>query len=433
MNRTRPSSSEVSCQSGDVACRNLGAFCTADACKTSTFASCLVIALCFGCKGEVSSSTGAAQSAPEVVVTEVTQHDVPIYSEWVGSTDGTVNASIRAQVTGYLLKRNYVEGAFVKKGDVLFEIDPRKFQAAVEQARGQLEQARAQLLKAELDVKRDTPLAKSGAVSQKELDDSIQDHAAAKANVAAARANLDQALLNFGFTRIVAPIDGIVGIAKAQVGDLIGPDTGELTSMSTLDPIRVYVSLGEQEYLNFAEKIQEHYRKMQDGGDSLAMPEGIPLQLILAGEKIYEHRGGFSLLDRQVDQKTGTIRAAALFPNPGNTLRPGQFARVRAVTKIRSGALLVPQRAVTELQGSYQVAVINTDNKVEVRSVKVVERTGSLWIIDEGVKQGERVVVEGFQKVKDGMAVTPKSISADEASTAGRPQSQHPAETKTAL
>lgn len=368
-----------------------------------------MMAFCFGCKGEVSSTT-AAQAEPEVLVTEVTQQDVPIYSEWVGSTDGAVNASIRAQVTGYLLKRNYVEGAFVKKGHVLFEIDQRKFQAAVDQAKGELEQARARLLKTELDVKRDTPLAESGAVSQKELDDSIQDHAAAKANVAAARANLEQALLNLGFTKIVALIDGIVGIAKAQVGDLIGPDTGELTSMSTLDPIRVYVSLSEQEYLNVADKVQEHYKKLQDGGDSLAMPEGVPLQLILAGEKVYEQGGGFSLLDRQVDQKTGTIRAAALFPNPGNILRPGQFARVRAVTKFKSRALLVPQRAVTELQGRYQVAVVDAANKVDVRAVKIGERTGSLWIIDEGLQPGERVVVEGFQKIKAGMKVTPKPV-----------------------
>ncbi len=257
MNRTGPSSPDVSWPTRDVAFHDLGACCTLDVCKTSTLAAWIVIALCFGCKGEVSSSTTAAQAGPEVLVTEVTEQDVSIYSEWVGSTDGTVNASIRPQVTGYLLKRNYVEGAFVKKGDVLFEIDSRKFQAAVDQAKGQLEQARAQLLKTELEVKRDTPLAKSGAVSQKELDDSIQDHAAAKANVAAARANHEQALLNLSFTKIVAPIDGIVGIAKAQVGDLIGPDAGELTSMS---------SAGSHPGLRFAERAGVPERRRHDPG-----------------------------------------------------------------------------------------------------------------------------------------------------------------------
>jgi membrane fusion protein (multidrug efflux system) len=354
-----------------------------------------------------------APVAPEVVITAVMQQDVPIYAEWVGSTDGTVNASIRAQVAGYLLKRSYVEGAVVKQGAVLFEIDPRKFQAAVDQAKGQAEQARAQLVKTELNVKRDTPLAKSGAVSQKELDDSIQDHASARAKVAAAEANIEQARLNLNFTKILAPIDGIVGIAKAQVGDLIGPETGELTAMSTLDPIRVYISLSEQEYLTVAEKIREHYVQRQNGGESLVQPEGIPLQLILANGAVHPYPGGFSLLDRQVDQKTGTIRAVALFPNPGNVLRPGQFARVRAVRSMKAGALLVPQRAVSDLQGGHQVTVVGPDNRVDIRPVKVGERTGSLWIIEQGLKAGDRVVVEGLQKLKVGMTVNSKSISAD--------------------
>jgi membrane fusion protein (multidrug efflux system) len=369
----------------------------------------LAMVVMVGCQGEATPTP----VAPEVAVATVMQQDVPIYTEWVGSTDGTVNASIRAQVAGYLVRRNYVEGAVVKQGSVLFEIDPRKFQAAVDQAKGQAEQARAQLLKTELNVKRDTPLAKSGAVSQKELDDSIQDHAAARANVAAAEANIEQARLNLSFTKILAPIDGIVGIAKAQVGDLIGPETGELTAMSTLDPIRVYISLSEQEYLTVAEKIREHYAQRQNGGESLVKPEGIPLQLILANDAIHPHPGGFSLLDRQMDQKTGTIRAAALFPNPGNVLRPGQFARVRAVKKLKAGALLVPQRAVSDLQGGHQVAVVGPDNRVDIRPVKVGERAGSLWIIDQGLNAGDRVVVEGLQKLRVGMPVIPKPISAD--------------------
>lgn len=389
----------------------------------------LGIALLAGCRPDASSS--AVAPVPEVVVAEVIQRDVPIYAEWVGSTDGTVNAVIKAQVSGYLLKRNYVEGAYVEKGYVLFEMDPRKFQAAVDQAKGQWEQARAQLVKTELNVKRDRPLAKSGAVSQKELDDSLQDYAAAKANVAATQANLEQARLNLDFTKILAPIDGIVGIAKAQVGDLIGPDTGELASMSTLDPIRVYISLGEQEYLQVAEKIQEHYRQRVDEA-YLPNPEGVPLQLILAGETVYKYPGGFSLLDRQVDSRTGTIRAAALFPNPGNILRPGQFARVRAVTKSRAGALLVPQRAVTELQGGYQVAVVDAENKVDVRPVTVGERTGSLWIIDQGLHPGERVIVEGSQKLKVGMTVAAKPVSVEASEKAAATPDQHAAQTHAA-
>ena len=389
-----------------------------------SIAACLIVAASLGCKSEASSSS-AAQAVPEMQVTEVTQQDVPVYSEWVGSTDGTVNASIRAQVTGYLMKRNYGEGAFVRQGFVLFELDPRKFQAAVNQARGQLAQARAQMVKTGLNVKRDTPLAKTGAISQKELDDSIQDHAGASANVAAAEASLEEALLNLSFTKIVAPIDGIVGIAKAQVGDLVGPESGELTSISTLDPIRVYISLSEQEYLAVAEKIKEHYAHAENGRDSLTKPEGVPLQLVLAGDTVYEHPGGFSVLDRQVDPRTGTIRAGALFPNPGNVIRPGQYARVRAVTKIHSGALLVPQRAVSDLQGGHQVAFVDAENRVDIRPVKVGERMGNLWIIEHGVKPGDRVVVEGLQKLTAGMMVRPKSVSAAATeNTAGTPEDQ---------
>jgi membrane fusion protein (multidrug efflux system) len=335
---------------------------------------------------------------------EVVQKDMPIHSEWVGTTDGLVNAQIRAQVSGYLLKRHYMEGAPVKKGDLLFELDPSKFQASLNQAKGDLAKAQAQLIKTKQDVERDTPLAKQGAISQKELDDSIQAYAAARGMHAAAQASVEQASLNLGWTRVTAPIDGVVGISKAQIGDLIDANT-ELTSMSTLDPIRVYIAISEQEYLRAAENIQRRYKDPK-GQDPSA--EGPPLELILSGETVYPHKGKFFLVDRQVDVKTGTIRVAALFPNPNNLLRPGQFARVRAVTKTKAGALLVPQRAVTEMQGSYQVAVVTSDNKVDVRPVKVGERIESLWIIDEGLKPGERVVVEGLQKLKVGMTVNPK-------------------------
>ena len=353
------------------------------------------------CKGE----TASAPPPPlvQVEVANVLQKDVPIQMEWVGTTDGSNNALIRAQVSGYLLKRPYTEGAFIKKGDLLFELDPSKFQTALDQALGDLAKAQAQFTKTKQDVDRDTPLAKEGAISQKELDDSIQAHAANKGAVAAAKAAVEQAKLNLSWTRIAAPIDGVVGISKAQIGDLIDANS-ELASMSTLDPIRVYFPVSEQEYLEAAGKVQQGYKDRQEGKEySLA-----DLELVLGGEKIYPYKGQFYLVDRQVDTKTGTIRVAALFPNPNNLLRPGQFARVRAVTKTKERAILVPQRAVTEMQGSYQVAVVTPENKVEIRPVKVGHRSGSLWIIDHGLKQGERVVVEGLQKVKAGMTVDPK-------------------------
>ena len=353
------------------------------------------------CKGE----TASAPPPPlvQVEVADVIQKDVPIQMEWVGTTDGSNNALIRAQVSGYLMKRPYTEGSFVKKGDLLFELDRSKFQTVLDQALGDQAKAQAQFTKSKQDVDRDTPLAKEGAISQKELDDSIQQHAGAKGALATAKAAVEQAKLNLSWTRIAAPIDGVVGISKAQIGDLIDVNT-ELTSISTLDPIRVYFPVSEQEYFDAAEKIQQGYKDKQEGKEySLA-----PLELVLGGEKVYPHKGHFHLVDRQVDTKTGTIRVAALFPNPNNLLRPGQFARVRAVTKMKEKAILIPQRAVTEMQGSYQAAVITPENKVDIRPIKVGQRSGSLWIIDQGLKPGERVVVEGLQKVKAGMTVDPK-------------------------
>ena len=353
------------------------------------------------CKGE----TASAPPPPlvQVEVADVVQKDVPIQMEWVGTTDGSNNALIRAQVSGYLLSRPYTEGSFVKKGDLLFQLDPSKFQTVLDQALGDLAKAQAQFTKTKQDVDRDTPLAKEGAISQKELDDSIQSYAATKGTLATAKAAVEQAKLNLGWTRITAPIDGVVGISKAQIGDLIDAST-ELTSVSTLDPIKVYFPVSEQEYFEAAEKIQQGYKEKREGKEyTLAS-----LELVLGGEKVYPHKGQFHLVDRQVDQKTGTIRVAALFPNPNNLLRPGQFARVRVVTKTRENAILVPQRAVTEMQGSYQVAVVTPENKVDIRPVKVGQRSGSLWIINQGLKPGERVVVEGLQKVKAGMTVDPK-------------------------
>ena len=364
---------------------------------TTTLLLCLMMVASIGCKQEASSTS--SQSAPEVEVVQVVQKDVPIYSEWVGTTEGSVNAKIRAQVSGYLVKRPYSEGSFVKKGELLFELDPSKFKAALDQAQGDLAKAQALFLKTKLDVERDTPLAKQGAISRKELDDSVQAYAAAKGSVAAAKASVEQANFNLGWTRITAPIDGVVGIANAQIGDLIDANT-ELTSMSTLDPLRVYFPVSEQEYLRAAEKIQQAYSKP-------AEDQKARLTLTLSDGSIYPHQGKFFLADRQVDVKTGTIRVAAIFPNPGNFLRPGQYARVRAVTKTHAGALLVPQRAVSELQGNYQVAVVKPDSTVELRPVQVGERIGSMWIISRGLQPGERVVAEGLQKLKAGMTVTP--------------------------
>ena len=350
-----------------------------------------------GCqKKEKDRDTGP----PAVQVTKVLRQDVPVYTEWIGTTDGMVNATIRAQVQGYLTKQNYREGDFVKKGQILFEIDPRTFQAALDQAKGQLAGQIARWETAKANLKRIIPLAQQNAVSKRDLDDAVGQEQTAQAAVLSAQAMVDKTTLDVGFTRIVSPIDGIAGIAKAQIGNLVGPGViEELTTVSTVDPIKVYVSVGEQEYLNVVERGKNNFRD-------------IPLELILSDGSIHPYKGRFTLSDRQVDVKTGTIKLAALFKNPGNILRPGQFARVRAQLRTKRDALLVPQRAVTELQGSFQVAVVGPDNKVDIRPVKVAERLGGLWMIDEGLKPGEQVVVEGLQKVKQGTVVSPTAYEA---------------------
>ena len=345
-----------------------------------------------GCKKQ---QTGEAPP-PTVEVVDVIQKDVPVYSEWTASTDGLVNATIRAQVQGYLIRQNYKEGDFIKKGQVLFEIDPRPFEAVLEQAKGQLAQQQALWETAKADLRRIKPLAEQNALSKKNLDDATGAEQALHAAVIAAQAAVDKAQLDLGFTRITSPIDGIAGIAKAQIGNLVGPGyIEELTTVSTVDPIKVYIPLSEQEYLKYVQIGRGHIVKM-------------PLELILADGSIHPHRGAFAFADRQVDIRTGTIRVTALFANPGNVLRPGQFARVRARIKIKKGALLVPQRAITELQGSYQVAVVSPDNKIDIRPVKAAERMDNLWVIDEGLKLGEKVIAEGVQKVQQGMKVNPK-------------------------
>jgi len=425
-----------------------------------------------GCQKE---EKHAAPPAPLVEVVEVIQKDVPVYSEWIATTDGLVNATIRAQVQGYLVKQNYREGDFVRKGQALFEIDPRPFQAALdqalatrnqaqaardqakaslEQARATVDQAQAEVVRAEArhfiaktNLDRVRPLTAQRALSQKDLDDAVGNEqssqasvvaaqatvgaaqasvqaarsaiGAAEASILAAQAAVDKAQLELSFTKILSPIDGIAGIAKAQLGNLVGPgQMEELTTVSTVDPIKVYISVSEQEYLKAAE--------------SKARIGKIPLELVLADGSLYPHKGEFFLADRQVDIKTGTFRIGALFSNPGNILRPGQFARVQAVTQVKKGALLVPQRAVTELQGSFQVAVVGPDHKVDIRPVKTGERVRNLWVIDQGLKPGERVVAEGVQKVRQGMGITvkPSGPPAKEppVKAEGRPAAAGPAE-----
>jgi membrane fusion protein (multidrug efflux system) len=353
---------------------------------------CLVVPFAGGCSGK----DKAPPPAPAVETADVIKKDVPVYSEWVGTTDGLVNATIRAQVTGYLVKQHYTEGSFVRKGDVLFEIDPRPFTASLEEAQGVLGRQEARLATAKADLARVLPLAEANALSKKDRDDAVGAEQSAQADVRAARAAVDKAQVDLGFTKIISPIDGIAGIARAQIGDLVGtPQSAELTMVSTVDPIKVYISASEQEYLKFMQQLT--------GGE-----QEISLDLLLADASLYPHKGTFAFADRQVNVKTGTITVAALFPNPGNMLRPGQFARVRAALRIKKDALLVPQRAVTELQGGYQVAVVDQDAVVHIRPIKAGERSGRFWIIDDGLTAGERVVVEGVQKVKEGMQVSPK-------------------------
>ncbi len=363
-----------------------------------------------GCKDK--KEAAAPPPPPIVEVVPVAVRDVPIYQEWVGALDGNVNAVIRPQVSGYLIKQNYSEGQTVKKGQVLFEIDPRTFQAVLNQAKGALNQAKGDLARAEAayatakaDLARVKPLAAKNAVSQKDLDDAtgkeLGTHAsveAGKAAVVAAEANVESAQLNLEFTKITSPVAGIAGIAKTQLGNLVGPSSPqELTTISSVNPIKAYINVSEREYLS-----------IRDTGHNM---EEVPLQLILADGSVYPRKGKIALADRQIDLTTGTLKVGSLFPNPDGILRPGGFAMVRALMSEEKGALLVPQRAVSDIQGKYLVAVVGSDNKVDIRQVKVGARIGSDWIISEGLKPGETVVAEGTQKVRAGVMVNPKPFS----------------------
>jgi RND family efflux transporter MFP subunit len=343
----------------------------------------------------------AAPPPPPVVeVAPVIQKDVPVQGEWVGTLEGYVNAQIQPQVSGYLIRQDYHEGALVKKGQLLFEIDPRPFQAVLDQAKAQLAQAEAQMANAETNVKRDIPEAEAHAIPQSQLDTDTQSLRGAKASVEAAQAAVEQAELNLGYTRVVSLIDGIAGINTVQVGNLVGPST-VLTAVSQVSPIKVYFPISEQEYL-----------RMADGGgpgsvDFLTHASRISLQLTLADGSAYPHPGRIIFADRQVNTQTGTIQIVGEFPNSNNLLRPGQYARIQTPTGNITGALLVPQAAVNQQQGTYQVTVVAADNRAQLRTVEVGPRVGMLWVITKGLKPGERVVAVGADKAKEGEVVNP--------------------------
>jgi membrane fusion protein (multidrug efflux system) len=414
--------------------------------KIPAFRIALVLTGALWLAGCTRPTNGATAPAPlDVQVVSVEQKDVPIYTEWIGTLDGLVNADIKAQVSGYLTRQAYTEGSFVKTGQLLFQIDPRPFEAVLDQARGQLAQTEGQLAQAkaqltlavaqvavseanqrrtQLDVDRYTPLAQQQAITQQDLDNATQNNMAARAQLQAAHAQVETAEaqivaanaavqsakaavqtaeISLGFTHITSPIDGIPGIAQLQVGALVSPASGAMTTVSTLDPIKVYFTASEQEYLDF-------HRRFPTEESVRAERTQTPLQLILADGSVYPQSGRISFADRSVDVRTGAIRVATLFPNPGNFLRPGQYARIRASLRTQAGAILVPQRAVTELQGSYQIAFVDASNKVNIRAVKVGEAAGNQRIITEGLHPGDRVIVEGLQKVRQGMVVNPKAV-----------------------
>jgi RND family efflux transporter MFP subunit len=377
----------------------------------------VVVGLIIGTRHSNHASTQPG-SVPDVEVVQVEQKDVPIYGEWIGTLDGLTNADVRAQVTGYLLRQDYQEGAFVKKGQLLFEIDPRPFKAALDQSEGQLAQARATLANAqavqvrtELDVNRYTPLAREQAASQQDLDNAVQNNLAAKATVETARAQIktdeaavETAKINLDFTRLTSPIDGIAGQAQLQVGALVNLSSGAVTSVSTVDPIKVYFTVGEPQYLAWRQRFPTEVSRQ-------AADKNLHLELILADGSTYVHQGTFYFADRQVNESTGAIRIAGLFSNPGNILRPGGYGKVRAVIRTEHDALLVPQRAISELQGGFQVAVVDSQNQVSIRQVTIGDRVGSQWVIADGLRPGERVIVEGLQKVRAGTHVSPKPFA----------------------
>ena len=364
----------------------------------------LLLATAASAVGCGKTNAAPAIPIPEVEVASVVQRDVPISSEWVATLDGYVNAQVQPQVTGYVIRQTYKAGSFVHKGQILFQIDPRPFQAVLDQANAQLAQVQAQLAKTQMDVDRDTPLAKAHAIAQSQLDNDIQANRAALAAVKAAEAQVEQAHLNLEFTNVRSLIDRMVGIAQVQIGNLVDPKT-VLTSVSQINPIKAYFSISEQEYIHYAARINAETQKERPSNSP-------PFDLILADGSVYPHKGFGLLTNRQVDVSTGSIQVVCAFPNPQDFLRPGQFGRLRAAPEIRRGALLVPQKAMSELQGIYQVAIVGPDSKVSIRSVKVGDRIGPMWIVESGVKPGELVVVAGLQRVQNGATVKIKQPQA---------------------
>jgi len=364
-----------------------------------TFVAVVLLLTLLGCSNSKVQAS-ATPPPPVVEVSPVIERDVPVQGEWVGTLEGFVNAQIQPQVSGYLIRQDYHEGEVVKKGQLLFEIDPRPFQAAVDQAKGQLAQAEAQMANADINVKRDVPEAEAHAIPQSQLDTDTQSLRAAKAAVEADHAAVEQAALNLGYTKVISLIDGIAGITQVQVGNLVVQST-VLTAVSQVNPIKVYFPISEQEYLRLA-----------DGGapgsaDWLARASRIPLQLTLANGTAYPYPGKIIFADREVNEQTGSIQMVGEFPNSRNLLRPGQYARVRAQTGKITEALLVPQSSVSQLQGTYQVTVVGNDNRARLRTVQVGPTVGTLWVITSGLKPGERVVAAGAEKVKEGQLVNP--------------------------
>ena len=368
------------------------------------------LALVAGCSKSAKGGGPPQYPPPDVVTTTVQQKDVPVFGDWVANLDGYVNAQIQPQVTGYLIRQNYKEGSHVSKGQVLYEIDPRPFQASLDQAKGQLAQAQAQLQLAQINTKRDTPLAEARAIARSQLDNDLQTQAADEATVKAQEAAVETAKLYLEWTKVRSLLDGIAGLATIQVGSLVTQST-VLTTVSQVQPIKVYFAISEQEYLALSEKARE-------GGaaDLLHSARRVPIEMTLSNGTVYPSKGYVVFVDRQVNSSTGTIRVAAAFPNPQSLLRPGQYGRVRAQTSLERGALVVPQRAVTELQGSYQIAVINADNKVRIQDVEVGPQIGTNWVITNGLKPGEQVVIEGNGKLADGMPVHPHPAAPEQAS-----------------
>jgi RND family efflux transporter MFP subunit len=369
------------------------------------------LALVAGCSKPAQGGGPGQYPPPDVTTTTVEQKDVPVFGDWVANLDGYVNAQIQPQVTGYLIRQNYKEGSQVRKGQILYEIDPRPFQAAVDQAKGQLAQAKAQLQLAQINVKRDSPLAEARAIARSQLDNDLQTQAADEATVQAQEAAVETSQLNLGWTKVRSLLDGIAGIATTQVGSLVTQST-VLTTVSQVQPIKVYFAISEQEYLALSKKAQQ-------GGaaDLLHSSSRVPIELTLSNGAVYPSKGYIVFVDRQVNSSTGTIRVAAAFPNPQNLLRPGQYGKVRAQTELQRGALVVPQRAVTELQGSYQVAVVSPDNKVHIQLVQVGPQIGPDWIITSGLQPGEQVVIEGNGKLVDGIPVHPHPAAPEQANT----------------